>query len=245
MSSNKAKVYAWDLETSDLRADWGWIICAAVKDVNTGELWTYRIDDQKGFAKKRDLAIYDKQLVSDLQERLGEADLWVTHYGSRFDEPMLRSRALYHRLPTMPPVAHLDMWRVARQHLLLTSNRQGSVNDFLKVEHPKYHLDRHEHQLARLGVKDAIDKMLVYNVNDVEGLADNYKTALPVIRNHPYIAKAFSVEDPDSVCPSCGGQKTQKRGIRRTKLQVIERRNCVDCGSWYDGKKTRAQSWRG
>lgn len=235
------KIYAWDIETSDLKADWGWIVCAVVKDVNTGKTWKYRIDNQPRFRSDRSLAMDDKLLVQELQERLSEADLWITQYGTRFDERFVRTRAIHHGLSAMPPVSHLDVWRAARQYLLLTSNRQGSINEILNVRNQKYHVSRRTHQLARIGDREAITSLLTYCENDVDGLIENYLGLRSLIRNHPFVAKTYSVEDPHGVCPSCGTVGAQRRGFYRTKLQVRERRHCQGCGQWFFGKASKAR----
>jgi uncharacterized protein YprB with RNaseH-like and TPR domain len=235
------RIAAFDIETTDLKANYGYLLCAVLKIVGTKEEYQWRIDNSKKYDRDKPRTMFDdKQRVKEIVEVLEDCDAVLTHYGSRFDVPFVNTRALYHKIQPTPPLAHIDLWRISRQHLALSSNAQAAVNSIVGAQSAKYHVKREVWYAAMMGSRKDMSELLKYCVNDVDGLIDNYKSLLPLIRNHPYTARIRDLNDPHCVCPACESKRTQKRGFRVTKLQRIERRQCQTCGTWYDGVKTRA-----
>ena len=70
----------FDIETTDLAADVGTILCACVKPLG-GPVVTLEASNNL-----KPLARSDKKLVVDLIDKLAEFDLVVSYYGRYFDE---------------------------------------------------------------------------------------------------------------------------------------------------------------
>jgi RNase_H superfamily len=229
--ASEPKIAVWDLETSDLKANKGFIFCGAVCDPLDMSVDMYRIDSYKGY--KRDLR-NDRDLVVDLVRDLSGADLWVTYYGKRFDLPFLNSRILYWRqrgvdVPHLENVPHIDLYDTARRKLALHSNRLASVSAFLGNT-AKTSVDLALWMDAAYGNKEALEHIVDHCQDDVITLAEDYLDLRPLIRAHPHLG-LLSGGDKLS-CGSCGSEKTQKRGVYVTESTKRQRLYCQECGKW-------------
>lgn len=236
-NKNKARVIAWDLETTNLNADFGYILSACWCDLSAPgrKIKTIRIDDYKGYKKDR---TNDKQLCAELANDLSEADVFVTWYGDRFDIPYLNTRLLWHGLDVLPPIPSVDGWRAARNHLKLSSNRLANISEFLDVDR-KTPVVGWQWVRAGAGHEDALDYIVEHNQKDVLVLGQVYDLIRPVIKNHPNINLVEHIgvkRAVDTPCPICSSDHVQSRGYRVAKSRRSVRYQCQVCGSWFQGK---------
>ena len=121
----KNKSFAmFDLETTDLKADGGQILCGSIKPLG-GPVETYKssmYDEQGGD---------DHGVLSDIRDRLREFDYIVTWYGTGFDMPFLKTRLLLNNLDSLGEIYHYDLYYTSRFHYLFNSNRMQSVEEAL------------------------------------------------------------------------------------------------------------------
>lgn len=230
----------FDLETTHLKGNMGFILVAVAKEFGSDETHYWRIDQLEGYGKTPESYVDDSQIVEELIEYLSDADAIVAHYGDRFDRPYLNTRALAHGLPPLPPLNIIDPWKIARKNLALTSNRMGTIADVLGCEFQKTQLPWSAWRMAHFGDKKAMDQLTEYCINDVLTLEGVYEGLRPLIYHHPYVGPvADDVNDysEDYACPACSSTRVQRRGVRRTKRQIIRRVSCQNCGSWFDGKR--------
>lgn len=229
-----SKILIWDLETTDLKASHGFIICAAAKWFNEPKFaLSMRIDETPGYGETPESYMYDAGIVRPLVELLNEADASVAHYGERFDRRFLLTRALVHGIAPPAPTKLLDTWRYARNNLALQSNRLASLCDIFQVKHKKYHLDTETILLARYGHPKSLKLMQKYNENDVLGLEEVYRDIRPLINDHPNCSGVIGS------CFACGSTRLESRGHRLTKCFRIQRFQCKECGTWNSGKQER------
>lgn len=224
------KILAFDLETADLSANRGHIICAAAKWVGEKIVYTWRIDEGDGYGNTPESFYNDKHIVAGLTPLLEEADAVIAYYGSGFDVPYVNTRAFVNGLKPPVPFTLIDPWKTARSHLKLARNDMGSVAALLGSP-PKTHLPWDEWQRARYGHKKAIDKLLKYNVNDIRVLEDVYLRLRPVIKDHPYIGATGASR---LRCPACGSTHGRSHDLRRTKTFEVYRRRCGSCGTAFE-----------
>lgn len=213
----------------------GHILCAVAIPMSPAgkrkkpKVW--RIDRTRGFGKTPASYVDDREMVRAIIEYLtDEAQVVVTHYGTYFDLPFVNTRALHWGMKPLPPIAHLDLWKTARKGLALTSNRQATINDLVGADYTKYKPGWEVWRKAQYGDRKALDALTAYCVNDVRGLLDNYEALRPLIQHHPHWSNMRGLR-----CPACNSTKVQSRGTRRTKRLIIQRIQCMDCGSWSDG----------
>ena len=233
-------VIVFDLETTDLRANMGHILVACAKKVGTDHTYTWRIDETEGYGDSPKSMMDDSAIVTSLIEYMSDADAIVAHFGTYFDHPYLNTRALIHGLDPLPPVHVIDPWKTAKKMLRLTNNRMGTVAEALGCSEQKYQLPWSDWRIAHYGDKAAMKRLTDYCINDVLTLEDVYLKLLPLMRHHPYVGPAANdvYDDGDHyACPACASTRIQRRGIRRTKKQVIRRLQCQNCGNWADGRR--------
>ena len=151
------KIAYWDIETWDLSAEFGPIICASV-EVN-GNMTTLRQDTyvKKGLAE--DLTD-DKQLCIDLRDILDSCNMHVGWYSKGFDIPHLNTRLAKHGERLLRPRLHLDciwFWKGWRG-LKAKSGKMKHVAEFLDIER-KPDVSSEVWMKAKGGNKRAIDEV--------------------------------------------------------------------------------------
>jgi hypothetical protein len=82
------------------------------------------------------------------------------------------------------------------------------------------------------GDEASMEKMLEYNISDVELTEELYLRLLPWIKNHPNHGLYKTEKE---VCPTCGGNHYHGRGYATTRVGVYHRFQCQDCGTWFRG----------
>lgn len=235
------RVLAFDLETSNLKGNFGHILVACAKWVGDDEFaLSMRIDEAKGFGKTPSSYCNDKPIVQALIELINQSQATLAHYGERFDRPFLNTRALVHDLKPPVPVKLIDTWKYAYKNLALTSNRLETLSHTLGCEHTKFKLPFDVWQLADHGDKKLLKAMQEYCENDVNTLIDVYTKMRSIIHDHPNVTGARgNVPNPD--CPTCPTRpsRTQARGYRVTKTFRFQRFQCQHCGTNFSGKQER------
>lgn len=154
--------------------------------------------------------------------------MWVTHYGTRFDVPMLNTRLLNHGLKPMPPMPHVDTWRVAKYRLKLHSNRLASVSAIFGLE-DKTRLNGPIWVNAAAGHRPSINYVVNHCVQDVYVLEQAYNKIRCLAQNHPNLNL---VEPKERGCPRCGAPSLQARGYNIAITRKSQRFQCTACGGW-------------
>lgn len=163
-----------DIEASQLTASFGHMISWALKD-RGGEV-------HSDYIKRRSLK-EEKRIVASLIEALGEVDEVITYYGTRFDVPFVRTRALYHGLefPGYMSMSHLDLYYVARARMRMHSNRLATVAEFLGIE-GKTALKPDIWVRASFGDVEAIEYIHTHNIADVVILEEVHDRLEPFMK---------------------------------------------------------------
>ena len=164
-----------DIETSNLDADFGIIFSWCIMD-DHGNL-------QHDCITKKDLhrGLLDKRVVTSCLAKMRSFDRLVGHYSERFDFPYIRSRALYWGLDALIPhygdIKQTDTWRMAKNLLKISSNRQENIARLLLGpdggEPLKTRIDSRHWLSALQGDKKALNYILDHNIRDVQELRNN------------------------------------------------------------------------
>lgn len=225
MSQLEPRLVAWDLECSNLSADFGIILCCGIRTVGKGKTEVLSLHDYD----EPDPIRAEKRLLKDISKRLLEADCWIAHFGKYFDVVFLNSRLLYHGLPTMPTNFPLiDTWRTMKNTLKLRNNRLATLQDFLRLESSKTPITAEDWIRALAGQRKAMKMVIDHCRKDVDVLVEAYERLKPLIVDHPN----HRLYDESAGCPTCGSHKVQYRGYHRTRTRQYRRVHCQDCGSW-------------
>lgn len=227
--SNGARVLFYDIETTNLSANFGYCLCVGFKWLGKSQIYIPSIADYKLYNVD---PTNDKMLMKETYKIMCDADVVVGHYSSRFDAPYINSRLLHHNLKPIPPIPHIDTWRVARYQLKLNSNRLQSVCEFFNLE-DKTPVKGPHWIKAMAGNKTSLKYVIDHCRQDIVTLEQAYKKLLPVIPKHPNVNL---VDERTNACPRCGSQKLQKRGFSIAQTRKSIRFQCQDCGGWARGK---------
>lgn len=232
--TKEPKILLFDIESSNLNANFGIIFCVGYKWLGEKKVHMISIrDDKNSFSKDPTL---DKSVVSRFAEVLKQADVVVGHYSTRFDIKMLQSKCLEHQLPPLPPVTHVDTWRMAKETLKLNSNRLEAISRYLPYTNQKNAprktpIENKAWIRAVAGHVPSLKQIEHHCEMDILVLEDVYTKLKPYSKTHPNLAKLK--DDHREGCPSCGGFHTTKQGFKLTLRKKQQRYQCQDCAHWF------------
>jgi uncharacterized protein YprB with RNaseH-like and TPR domain len=241
------KILLWDIESTSLNADFGIILCIGWKWYGEKKVHVARIDKKNGEAnyckecKRHDGN--DLHVIKDFLKALDQADIQVTWYGKRFDEPMIRSRWVFHKQKgNIPQVQHDDLWFTARKELKLSSNRLKSVQSFLDLDDEKTEIKGRIWLDAILGKTSALNYIVDHCKKDVLVLEQAYEKLKPFTKvNRP---NQRVMVKGKKVCPACTSKRLKSWGRRFTANTAYVRYRCLDCGAWCSAPPTRPEDTR-
>ena len=153
------KIAYWDLETWDLKPQFGPILAASVLDASTDKIQTFRIDK---YVKSGEADDYtdDRQLCVDLRDCLEKYHQTVGWYSKGFDLTHLRSRLVMQGERPLHEHLHLDAiwyfkgWRGLRP----MSSKMKHVAEFFGIE-KKPEVPPEVWMKAKGGNKKAMDEV--------------------------------------------------------------------------------------
>ena len=186
----------------------------------------------------------DKEAVEKFIKVALQADEIIGHNGDNFDEKIIRTRALFHRIPCPPKFPSLDTLKKARRHFRMDSNTLEHIATRLtgqgkdKMDYgdwdlickpliPKYfgfnvELPKTYHK--------AMKKMVKYCEQDVVKLEEVFHQLQPYIEHNHHAGEKGG--HGRWSCPKCGHDKPHLNASRYTKAGTKRHRmKCVnDCG---------------
>jgi uncharacterized protein YprB with RNaseH-like and TPR domain len=169
------KIGYLDIETTGFEANYHHILTYVIKTGDKNEFC-------EGVIKKSDLDdfSFDKRLMEDFIRDLRKYNVIYTYYGTKFDIPFVRSRALYHKLdfPIFGVVQHKDVYYMVKRLLKLHSSRLESATKFLGIP-GKDHVEGDIWMRARLGDPKALAYVLRHNRKDTTTLEKLHKRLQP------------------------------------------------------------------
>jgi DNA polymerase elongation subunit (family B) len=171
----------------------------------------------------------DYDLVKFAFETLQHADVVVTQNGKAFDWKFLQTRLLYHKLPPLPKIQHIDTKLLAKRNLYLFSNSLEIMAKFLtnteKMDNGGWDL------WVKVSNKDpnALKVMSKYCKQDVEALEAVFNRLRPFVSEMPNY-NLFR-RDAAQACPNCGSFGLKKDGTRAFKTKIVQRLRCNECGT--------------
>lgn len=173
-----------DLETTDLAADRGVMLCASYESSKEpGKVRTLRNDvvNKAGWVKGQ--RGDDKEIVKQVCHIVRSHDVIVAHNGHRFDLPFLRTRALRWGLKPLKEPKMVDPLQIAWRKFRLRSNRLGAISDLLGIEDKKTPLDLSVWADAMLnGSKKAMDLIVEHCEADIRVLSGVLQHVKPFIK---------------------------------------------------------------
>ncbi len=224
------RILGFDIEASNLSADFGILLCCGFKEVGEGKPWVPDILQYRG--KDGDLIKAEKRLLKVVSTRLLESDVWLGHYACYYDLPFLNTRLLYHKMPVLPAnFALIDTWRISRNRLKLRNNRLKTIQEFLHLETAKDAIKPEQWLRALGGHAPSMRYIVEHCRKDVLVLEETYLRLRPLVLDHPN----KGLIDGRGGCGICGANKLQARGFHVTRTRKYQRYQCQACGGWSKG----------
>jgi DNA polymerase III epsilon subunit-like protein len=166
-----------DIETNtdNFKAQNGYIISWVLEqyDVKTGKSKTFynviNKESQK-YHNKRENLDYDAEIIDGLVDKMRECDLIITHYGTWFDIPFIRTRCQMMKKPFITHADKIkfgDTWKIARTSGSYKYNSLDNIARTLKIGVHKTKVDYVHWKLSIFGKKKHFDYILKHNFVDV------------------------------------------------------------------------------
>lgn len=173
------KVGYLDIEASDLNANSAWMLSWAIcgRDSRGKKYRTLAYD----YASYEDMfkspgvvnRDYDRRIIQSLIQEMKQYDVLVTYYGTGFDIPFIRTRAMILKEKFIKPktIAHIDLYYHVRGKMSLNRNSLAMATKCLNID-GKTHLDFAYWKLAAMGDVKAMEELITHNTEDVKILDD-------------------------------------------------------------------------
>lgn len=181
-----------------------------------------------------------REMAKAIHALMSDADAVIHYNGERYDVPTLNKDFLLHGLPPPPPSKQIDLLRVVKRRFKFVSNKLAHVSEMLgvggKMENSGHELwvrCMAQDKEGRYYDDEAWRQMVAYNVQDVRLLEPLYEKLRPWIKNHPNQG-LHNIDNPQ-VCPKCGSETFQRRGVEHTSTCTYQRFQCCKCGGWFRG----------
>jgi len=111
----------------------------------------------------------DARIVEQLVDEMNKYDVVCTYYGTRFDIPFIRTRALYHGtyFPMYRQKSHKDLYYVVKSKLKLHRSSLMAATEFFGIA-GKTRVKPEHWQKARWGNEESLKYIYKHNIADVE-----------------------------------------------------------------------------
>jgi len=163
-----------DIEASNLNADFGIILTYCIKVAGNEKIYQRTVNT-------KDLrTVLDKNVVKQCITDMAHFDRIVTYYGSRFDIPFIRTRAITLGIPfpEYGSLLHNDAYFMARGRLNMSSKRLENVCRVLFGKTEKTRIDSQHWIKALMGDAAALAYIEDHCQKDVIELERVYNTML-------------------------------------------------------------------
>jgi len=178
------RVAAVDLETTDLKAFMGTLLCGSFQPIDPG-------GPDPTYTKALSFPLIDafdpnpdRELAVRIRDEIEQYNLIVTWNGKMFDIPFLNARLLFHKERPVRPQFHLDlMYYAGYSANRIGSKKLASVQQFLQITEQKTALDWEIWKRAGKGDPEALAEVVHHCEIDVRVLAEAYWRLLPYVRN--------------------------------------------------------------
>jgi len=146
-----------------------------------------------------------------LWKLLDEADIVIAHFGDKFDIPILNTRAIIHGLSPYSSIKSIDTKKVVSSTFKFPSNKLDALATYFGLEgklKSGFNLWKSCLQGSDHTRQVHLDKMFIYNIQDVKLLEEIYLILRPWIKSHPNVG--LYIESDTTVCSNCGSKHIEK-----------------------------------
>ena len=178
-SKTKLDFCMFDLETSNLKADFSVLLCACIKPYRQPAI-VFRADDYPEWKDKRQ---DDSKIVKAISEELSRHAIIIGHYSSKFDIPYLRAKAVKYHLPPLPPMFGIDTYYIAKGAFCVSSRRLENLTRYFELGKKVGVEGGLWMEAAMSGSRVAMDAIVEHCVADVDILEKLAEVSFPYLRS--------------------------------------------------------------
>ena len=171
----------FDLETSNLKADFSVLLAACIKPFGQESI-VFRADDYPEWEHYR---ADDSKITRDIAKELRKHAIVIGHYSQKFDLPYLRAKMVKHNLEPLPPMFGIDTWRIAKNNFQVSSRRLQNLVRFFDVGAKGQVEGGLWMSAAYDGSREAMDEIVKHNIVDVEVLEKLACISFPYLKSIP------------------------------------------------------------
>lgn len=223
------KIMIFDIEATDLSAEFGEMICFGYQWYHEAEPTILKMWDYKGW-NKLPVEQRDLYLLQDVVKLIEEADVLVGHFSPGFDFPFIQTRCLMHGMKPIPKPVHIDTWRIAKKNLRLNNNKLKTIARAFKCDEQKSEVPLYIWRRAKAHDVEAMEIIAEYNAQDVRTQKSITEKLMPLSNNMPNWN--LLIGEDIKCCPACGSSSLRYKGWSYTKLYKYKRLRCNECGKW-------------
>ncbi len=170
------KIGYLDIEVDNLKANFGNMLTWSIKEKG-GETFYDIIEKKELFDET-----YDRRIVQSIIDKMREFKIVVTYYGTGFDIPYIRSKALHYGIDFpgfiarknargkfyyISEIYHFDLYYTVRAKMQLHRSSLAAATEYLGIA-GKTPIDYEIWRRAKYGNEKALAEVLSHNIADVE-----------------------------------------------------------------------------
>jgi uncharacterized protein YprB with RNaseH-like and TPR domain len=180
------RIVGYDIETTDLSALMGRILCCSFYPIVTqkgvgGKPYTLRADDKRF---RSDDIIDDSKLVAAIRDELEKYHLIVGWNSKLFDLPFINARLAKAGERILRPQLHLDaMWFAGGNSMRIGSKKLVNVQKYFKLGEEKTDITWEQWQRAAALDRRALDEVVHHCEQDVKVLNEAYWKLISSVAN--------------------------------------------------------------
>lgn len=171
----------FDIETSNLKADFSVLLTSCIKPYGQAPI-VFRADEYPEWEKHR---ADDSKIVAATANELKKHAIVVGHFSSRFDIPYLRAKMVKHGLEPLPQMFGIDTWRLAKNNFQVSSRRLKNLTRYFDLGEKEQVDGAIWMDAAYNGDKEAMDKIVEHNIQDVIVLEQLLCVSFPYLKFIP------------------------------------------------------------
>jgi uncharacterized protein YprB with RNaseH-like and TPR domain len=180
LEKNKEKKIGYlDIETGGFKANFDYMLTYCIKTKNKEEYYS-------GVISRNEILNYtfDKNILLELIKVLNNYDTIVTYYGTKFDIPFIRTRAMMNKIDFLPfgAVQHKDCYYMVKNKMSLHRNSLDSACAALGIK-GKNHIKGNYWMRAVVGDPDALRYVLDHNRKDCQILEKLHKKLMMYVKD--------------------------------------------------------------
>lgn len=177
----KLDFVCFDIETSNLKADFSIILSAVIKPFGQAP-FVFRADSYAAWKNDR---ANDSAIATDICKELGQHAIVITHFGSKFDLPYLRAKMSRYGLPMLPPMFGVDTYKIAKANYAVSSRRLAALGSYFGIGDKSAVEGNLWNQAALNADSTALDEIVAHNIQDCVMLENLAAMSFPFMRAIP------------------------------------------------------------